>query len=323
MNWIVALANGAKNCGYGGKPGIRGMCYLRGTRILTPGGEVRIEEMRPGDLVVTRFSGIQPIKWIGRQSFDTRFTEGVERPVRIHAGALGQNMPLRDLHVSPGHALLVGDVLVLAEYLVNGLTVTQDFAPPRIDYFNIELITHDCVIAEGVFAETYADAEGLRARFHNAAEYAVLYPDDAPPEDAALCAPRAVRGAKLAAAIGPVAARAGAGLRPGPMRGYLDAIALPFKIAGWAQDETYPVLPVLLDILLDDQVLGRVLACDYRGDLAEAGIGHGRAAFTFTAPFRLQPEQAERLHVRRAADGAALEPAATLPPPAPMLRVVA
>ena len=36
------------------------LCFLRGTRILTPTGEVRVEDLQVGDMVVTRFGGMQP-----------------------------------------------------------------------------------------------------------------------------------------------------------------------------------------------------------------------------------------------------------------------
>jgi hypothetical protein len=281
-----------------------------------------------GDLLVTRFGGIRPIKWIGRQTYDVRaLRENQSKcPVRIRAGALADGMPSRDLLVSPGHAILVENILVLASSLANGVTilhepVTADIG--KLDYYQIEFSTHDCVIAEGAWAESYADAPGLRAQFHNAADFYANYPDDAPPETLTLCAPRPERGAKLEAALLPVVARAT--ITPGTLEGYIDTID-PWHIQGWALDTAHPELPVLLEILLNGEKLGGTLACHHREDLAAAGKGTGRCAFTFKAPRRLPPDAIQHLTIRRAADHAPLPLAATCQPastPQPALRTVA
>jgi hypothetical protein len=282
------------------------LCYLAETRILTPTGEVAIEALRIGDTVVTRWQGIQAIKWIGRQSFAGRFLKGNRDriPVRIKAGALGDRLPARDLSVSPGHSMLLEDRLVLARSLVNGVTILQDHTGEEIHYFQLELETHDCIIADGAWSESYADCEGQREQFHNVAEFDALYPDHRPPEELSLCAPRPERGAKLDAVLRPVVARAAAGLAPGPLKGSIDRILGDWKIEGWAQTPDHPELPVLLEVLLADRVIGSVLACHHRRDLQTAGIGQGRCSFVFTSPVRLRPEAIAILRIRRAADGA-------------------
>ena len=284
------------------------LCFLRGTHILTPTGAICVEDLRIGDRVVTRFGGIQPVKWIGRQSFQSRFVEGNRDhiPVCIRAGALGELLPARDLYISPGHSMLVGGQLVLARNLVNGVTITQDWAPPEIAYYQIELDRHDCVIAEGAWSETYADGPGLRDQFHNADEFAALYPDQPPAPELMLCAPRPERGAKLDTALRPVVARTAAALTPGPLRGSIDLVQAPWTINGWAQDSLHPELPVLLEILADGKVIGTTLACDYRADLDKAKIGGGRCAFFLTSPVRLHPEMLSTVQIRRASDHAPL-----------------
>jgi hypothetical protein len=57
--------------------------------------------------------------------------------------------------------------------------------------------------------------------------------------------------------------------------------------------------------MLDDQPLGTVLACGYRGDLEQAGLGSGRCLFSFTGP-ELSPADQQRIRVCRAADGAGI-----------------
>jgi autotransporter passenger strand-loop-strand repeat protein len=280
------------------------LCFLRGTRIMTPTGEVPVEELAIGDLVVTRLNGIQPVKWIGRQSFAGRFVQEnrAKIPVCIRAGAISDGVPVRDLFVSPGHSMLLGDTLVLASALVNGVTVTQDDVPDEINYYHIEFEMHDCVVADGAWSESYTETNEHRAQFHNAAEFEALYPDYRAPEKLSLCAPRPERGPDLGTALRPVLARASAGLTPGPLRGHIDKIS-PEKIEGWAHDHDHPELPVLVEVLMGDQVLGAVLACDYRADLEEAGFGQGRCSFGFVAPVEIPPEAVNTLRVRRANDG--------------------
>jgi hypothetical protein len=284
------------------------LCFLRGTHILTPTGAVSVEDLRIGDRVVTRFGGIQPVKWIGRQSFQSRFVEGNREqvPVCIRAGALGDSLPARDLYISPGHSMLVNGQLVLARNLVNGVTITQDWAPPEIAYYQIELDRHDCVIAEGAWSETYADGPGLRDQFQNADEFAELYPDQPPAAELTLCAPRPEHGARLDTAIRPVVARTADALTPGELRGSIDVVQAPWTINGWAQDTLHPELPVLLEVLVGGKIVGTMLACDYRADLDEAKIGAGRCAFFLTSPVRLRPEMLSTVEIRRASDHAAL-----------------
>jgi hypothetical protein len=285
-----------------GPPG----CYLPGTRILTPTGEEFIENLQRGERVVTRFGGIQKIKWIARQSFRAAAVRGNREhlPVRLRAGSLGHGLPARDLYVAPGHSMLIEGSLILAQALVNGITITQDECPERIDYLQIELEGHDCVIAEGTWSETYADWEEGRERFHNAAEFHALFPEYRAPDTPVLCAPRPERGAALETLLRPVVARASQDIVPGPLSGYIERVRGDWKLDGWAHDASHPELPVLLEIVLEGQVIGSVLACDLRADLLKAGFGQGRCSFTFISPIKLRPALLATLQVRRALDGA-------------------
>jgi Hint domain len=281
-------------------------CYLRGTRILTPTGEVLVESLVRGDKVVTRFGGLQRIKWMGRQSYRGAAVRDHREhvPVHLRAGSLGDGLPARDLYVSPAHSMLIDGTLVLAKALVNGITVTQTECPERIEYFHIELDGHDCVIAEGTWSETYADWEEGRTLFHNTAEFHALFPDYRPPEALSLCAPRPERGPALDAILRPVVERASRDVAPGPLSGYLDCVQGEWKLHGWAHDSKHAELPVLLEILLENRVIGSVVACDFREDLQKAGFGQGRCSFTFISPIKLRPALLGMLQARRAVDGA-------------------
>lgn len=184
-------------------------CFVRGTLIETVDGERAVEELDIGDMVITESGEAKPILWIGRRSYAAAFAGGNSKivPVRIAKGALAENMPRRDLHISPCHALLIDGMLIPAGELLNGVTVTRSEIGDSVDYFHIETEDHDVVIAEGVLAETFIDHDS-RMMFQNVAEYESLYPDR-PDREPIYSAPRVDDGEALQAVRERLAARAG------------------------------------------------------------------------------------------------------------------
>ncbi len=290
-------------------------CYRRGTLIEAARGQKKVEALKIGDKVRTASGALRPIKWIGQRSYAGRFVMGRKDilPVCIKAGALGENVPARDLWVSPNHAMYFqGDhlngVLIEAKDLVNGVSIVQAKAVESIDYVHIELDSHDVIIAEGAPAETFIDDDS-RAMFLNAHDYATLF-DDESPAPAHYCAPRLDEGYEVEAVRQRLAQRAGLldaaeAAQLGALRGYIDRVRTG-SIAGWAQNTDAPEAPVCLDIFADGKLIGRVLANIYREDLKRAGLGNGRHAFNFMPPAGLvfAPDTIE---VRRSLDDAQLE----------------
>ncbi len=169
-------------------------CYCRGTMIETKRGEKKVETLAIGDKVVTASGALRPVKWIGRRSYAGRFVLGRKDilPVCIKAGALGTNMPVRDLWISPHHAMYFSDqggVLIEAKDLVNGISIVQAERVDKVEYVHVELETHDVIIAEGALSETYLD-EDNRGMFHNALDYDTLYTGDGAQLPTRYCAPR-------------------------------------------------------------------------------------------------------------------------------------
>jgi hypothetical protein len=162
--------------------------------ILTEHGEVRIEDLAIGDMVVTISGDAKPIKWIGRRSYAGQFITGNRAvlPIVVRAGALATNIPARDLWVSPRHALLLDGIFVPAQFLVNAQTILQAEAVDQVDYFHLEFEAHEVILAEGAPAESYVEYDN-RHGFHNAHEFAALYPDDTRPSFA-YCLPLAEPG---------------------------------------------------------------------------------------------------------------------------------
>jgi hypothetical protein len=153
------------------------ICFMAGTKILSTHGEVPIEDLRPGDLVLTSDHRSVPVRWIGRQTVSRVFSDELRLPVRVKAGALADNVPCRDLLVSPDHALFVQGLLVHAGALVNGTSIGRELnVPTTFTYYHVETDDHLLILAENAPAETFVDNVD-RAGFDNWEEYRALYPE--------------------------------------------------------------------------------------------------------------------------------------------------
>ncbi|MCW3780902.1 MULTISPECIES: Hint domain-containing protein [Albidovulum] len=153
-----------------------------GTMVTLPGGSQRpIESLAPGDQVLTRDHGPQPVRWIGRS---TMRANGAFAPVVITAGTLGN---AGDLVVSPHHRVFlyqrgvhrvggVAEILVQAKHLVDGEAVVRREGG-FVDYYSLVFDRHEIIYAEGIPAESLMVneattghlppdlAEEIRARF--------------------------------------------------------------------------------------------------------------------------------------------------------------
>jgi Hint domain/Right handed beta helix region len=143
-------------------------CYARGTMIRTDRGEVSIEELSIGDRVVTHSGKHKPIKWIGRgQALSTGGRQHAATPVIVRKAAIADNVPVRDLRITKGHALFIDGVLIPVEELINHRSIFWDDRAQEVQIYHIELETHDVLIANGAPAESYRD-DGNRWLFRNA-----------------------------------------------------------------------------------------------------------------------------------------------------------
>jgi hypothetical protein len=140
---------------------------------------VPVETLSIGDEIVTHNGRTVPIKWIGRRSFPKQIAARNSKvvPVAIRAGALADNVPVRDLRVSPEHAIFFDGVLVPAVNLVNGRTIVRELTTDVVEYFHIEVEGQAIVYADGAPAETYVNHDN-RKMFANWLEYVSLYGED-------------------------------------------------------------------------------------------------------------------------------------------------
>ncbi len=144
------------------------ICFAAGTLICTPAGDVAVETLTVGDLVLTASGDARPVKWIGHKDIDFRLIPGQRSalPIRIVADALGPNRPSQDLYLSAGHSIcvdVVGEVFVPVGCLINGGTIAQ-VETDRVSYWHVELDSHDVLLANNLPAESYL-AMGNRGAF--------------------------------------------------------------------------------------------------------------------------------------------------------------
>jgi T5SS/PEP-CTERM-associated repeat protein len=144
------------------------LCFAAGTRIATPCGEVSVEQLAVGDEVLTVAGAARPIVWIGAgKVLATRGQRNAATPVIVRKGALADNVPHRDLHVTKGHSLYIDSALIPVEQLINHRSISWDDRAQEVEIYHIELATHDVLIADGAPAESYRD-DGNRWQFRNA-----------------------------------------------------------------------------------------------------------------------------------------------------------
>jgi hypothetical protein len=191
------------------------ICFQRGTRLLlADGSEKAVEDLAPGDLMATADGAPEPVLWAGCTTVPrTRGGYMPEHmPIRIRASALGDNLPVRDLVVSPGHAIAFGEIIVPARILVNGRSIVVDFAESHVQYWHVRLPRHALLISEGVASESFKHHPKYKA-FDQAADYAARFPDDvamtAEQAEAAYpdCMPRVRRGHRVGQVAAAIVAR--------------------------------------------------------------------------------------------------------------------
>ena len=159
------------------------VCFASGTRIKTNRGDIAVESLMVGDMVVCVSGTHRPIRWLGHRTIDCRrhLRPSEVMPIRIAAHAFGRGRPARDLYVSPGHAIcidIMGGVLIPAGVLANGTTIAPSMVE-RVIYWHVEVDEHEIILAEELPCESYLEM-GNRNFFAELGTVALTASPDAP-----------------------------------------------------------------------------------------------------------------------------------------------
>lgn len=133
--------------------------FARGTRIaMADGRQEPVEDLQPGDLVITRDHGVQPLRWKGAVRLRA---EGAFAPVTVLAGVMGNPGALT---VSPHHRLFLyrrnaralagaSELLVQARHLVDDVSILRN-PGGYVEYFSLVFDAHEVIYAQGVPCES-------------------------------------------------------------------------------------------------------------------------------------------------------------------------
>ncbi len=149
-----------------------------GASLRTPCGLRRIEMVRPGDLVVTRDNGLQPVRRIWERSV-TAAEMAAERslaPICLQPRALGPMLPANRISLAPDQRFLVPGYRLEGQQDTAGcLVAARDLAEPvegafldmsakRVRFFTILFDTHQVFCVDGLPVESFLASASAIAR---------------------------------------------------------------------------------------------------------------------------------------------------------------
>lgn len=148
-------------------------CLCAGTRIATVRGSVPVEDLQPGDRVITADGPPAVLRRVMSRKIPARKLARNPKllPVRISAGALGPGIPSRDIWASRQHRFLVSSPVVKRmlgqqEALLAAIRLTQlkgvfvDAKAQDVTYFHLIFDQHQIVFADGAATESLLLAPG-------------------------------------------------------------------------------------------------------------------------------------------------------------------
>jgi len=138
--------------------------FGRGAILQTDHGPMAIEDLLPGDRVMTTHHGLQTLLWKGAMTLEPSQTSA-SAMTRITADALGLGRPAMDLvlgpsahilHKSPAIKALTGttEALIPIGDFVDGNQLVALHPVSRVQVYQIGFARHTCVNVNGIAVET-------------------------------------------------------------------------------------------------------------------------------------------------------------------------
>ena len=149
--------------------------FAHGTLVLTSHGEVPVEDLQPGDMIIRADGKPVPLIWIGSSSFVPADTGNRTPLVRFMADSLGSGRPSGFLTFGPIARILHtpsdmrGDatmkkLLTPVRELVDGVNIIEIAPPTPVRLYHICVARHAAVKIGGLEIETFHP--GMNATRH-------------------------------------------------------------------------------------------------------------------------------------------------------------
>lgn len=157
------------------------ICFLAGSMIHTPSGELAVERLSVGDEIVAYVDGkemIRRVTWAGQARCHVRPhlpDDEAGYPVRILENAIADGVPYKDMLITAEHCLFFDGKFVPVRMLVNSRSIFYDKSITSYDYYHIETENHSIIMADGMLTESYLDT-GNRRAFRQAGTVVALTP---------------------------------------------------------------------------------------------------------------------------------------------------
>ncbi|WP_282169096.1 Hint domain-containing protein [Ruegeria atlantica] len=143
--------------------------FTRGSLVETENGPLAIEDLLPGDLVLTQDGALQTVLWKGSVTLipGREDSRGRTRPLtRIMADTFGMQKPLSGVIAGPAARLLGtpahlrhlhdgAEILTPVHEFQDGMSVIETLPPTPIELFHICLKRHSVIKVDGLQFESY------------------------------------------------------------------------------------------------------------------------------------------------------------------------
>ncbi|MEO0750467.1 MAG: Hint domain-containing protein [Pseudomonadota bacterium] len=164
-------------------------CFTPGSLVATPHGPIPVEQIKPGDLIETRDTGPQRVRWVGSKTLTGAELHAAPHlaPIRLRADSIAPGVPDRDMTVSPQHRMLIENaatqlwlgedqVLVKARDMTAKPGIDQIMPDAGVTYIHIMCDAHEIIFVDNAWTESFQPGDQTLSQ-DDFSELLALFPE--------------------------------------------------------------------------------------------------------------------------------------------------